>query len=214
MHLKKISVYLLTGQLFFAAFQAPSATTGASDKNLLDSFLEDLDTFSADFEQSLVGESGEILETTKGVVQLRRPGMFFWSYSEPYVQKIISDGITLWIYDEDLDQVTINDAAVSIEDTPASILSGDFILAERYVAIELESDDDVAWLELTPKDLEAQYRSLRLAFLDNDLKGMMLFDNLGQATLITFTNTSRNPQLDRELFRFSPQPDIDIIDAR
>ena len=79
-----------------------------------------------------------MLETTRGTVQLRRPGMFSWSYSEPYVQEIISDGKTLWVYDEDLDQVTISDASDAIEDTPALIFSGNYRLAEHYVINELD----------------------------------------------------------------------------
>ena len=182
--------------------------------NLLDVFLDGLDTFSAGFEQTLLDSSGEVLETTKGTVQLRRPGMFSWSYSEPYVQEIISDGKTLWVYDEDLDQVTISDASDAIEDTPALIFSGNYNLAEHYVINELENDAEYAWLELTPRDIESHYRSLRLAFSGDELAAMLLFDSLGQTLLITFMNGSRNPDLNRELFRFAPADDIDVIDAR
>ena len=218
---KKLFTCLLAWGLFFIAFQVLAVSPG---KNPLDIFLEDLDTFSADFEQSLIGASGEILETTRGAVQLRRPGMFSWLYREPYIQKIISDGATLWIYEEDLEQVTISDASVAIEDTPALIFSGDFSIAEHYVVVELESEDDLAWLELTPRNLawleltprnlEAQYRSLRLAFSNTELRGMVLFDSLGQTLLITFANAIRNPELKREYFRFSPADGVDIIDAR
>ena len=210
-YVKKFFTCLLAWGLFFIAFQVLAVSPG---KNSLDIFLEDLDTFSADFEQSLIGASGEILETTRGAVQLRRPGMFSWLYREPYIQKIISDGATLWIYEEDLEQVTISDASVAIEDTPALIFSGDFSIAEHYVVVELESEDDLAWLELTPRDLEAQYRSLRLAFSNTELRGMVLFDSLGQTLLITFANAIRNPELKREYFRFSPADGVDIIDAR
>lgn len=185
-----------------------------SDNNPLDVFLEGLETFSADFEQSLIGTSGEMLETTRGAVQLRRPGMFSWLYNEPYVQKIISDGATLWIYEEDLDQLTVSDATVAIEDSPALIFSGEFSIAERYVVVELESEDNLTWLELTPRDIESQYRTLRLAFSGNELRGMVLFDSFGQTALITFTNVSRNPDLVREHFQFTPEEGIDIIDTR
>ena len=185
-----------------------------ADNNPLDTFLEGLDTFSADFEQTLLDSSGEVLETTRGTVRLRRPGMFSWSYSGPYVQEIISDGKTLWVYDEDLEQVTISDASDAIEDTPALIFSGNYNLAEHYVINELENDAEHAWLELTPRDIESHYRSLRLAFSGDELTGMLLFDSLGQTLLITFMNGSRNPDLNRELFRFAPADDIDVIDAR
>ena len=183
--------------------------------NPLDVFLDGLDTFSADFEQTLLDAGGEVLETTtKGTVQLRRPGMFSWSYSEPYVQEIISDGKTLWVFDKDLDQVTISDVSDAIEDTPALIFSGNYDLAEHYVINELENGEEHAWLELTPRDIESHYRALRLAFSGDALTGMLLFDSLGQTLFITFMNGSRNPDLDRELFHFVPADDIDVIDAR
>ena len=182
--------------------------------NPLDAFLDGLDTFSADFEQTLLDSSGAALETSKGVVQLRRPGMFSWSYREPYAQEIISDGKTLWIYEEDLEQVTISDASTAVEDTPALIFSGHYSIAEHYVINELENDAEQAWLELTPRNLESQYRALRLAFSDNELSGMILFDSLGQTLLITFMNSRRNPGLDREIFRFTPADNVDVIDAR
>ncbi len=183
-------------------------------KNPLDVFLDGLETFSADFEQRLLDSSGEVLETSKGTVQLRRPGMFSWLYREPYTQKIISDGKTLWIYEEDLEQVTISDASAAVQDTPALIFSGHYDIAEHYVINELENDAEYVWLELTPRNLEAQYRALRLAFSDNELSGMILFDSLGQTLLITFMNSRRNPELEREYFRFTPADNIDVIDAR
>ena len=207
----KCFICLLAWYLFASAIQVQLLPR---IKNPLDVFLEGLNTFSADFEQSLLDSSGEVLETTKGTVRLHRPAMFSWLYSEPYTQKIISDGNTLWVYEEDLEQVTISDVTDAIEDTPALIFSGNYRLAEHYVINELENDDEHAWLELTPRDIESHYRSLRLAFSDNELAAMILFDSLGQTLFITFMNTSRNPDLNRELFRFVPAADIDVIDAR
>ena len=182
--------------------------------NPLDAFLDGLDTFSADFEQELIDASGEVLETSLGTVLLRRPGMFSWSYREPYTQQIISDGKSLWVYEEDLEQVTVSDASEAVEDTPALIFSGRYDIAEHYVINELEDDAGLNWLELTPRNIEAQYQSLRMAFSGTELSGMILFDSLGQALLISFENTRRNPDLKRELFQFMPADNVDVIDAR
>lgn len=182
--------------------------------NPLDVFLDGLETFSADFEQKLIDSSGEVLETSKGSVLLRRPGMFSWSYREPYTQEIISDGKSLWVYEEDLEQVTISDASAAVEDTPALIFSGRYSIDEHYVIYEVEDDAGLAWLELTPRNIEAQYRALRLAFAGAELSGMILLDSLGQTLLISFENTRRNPDLERQLFRFTPADNIDVIDAR
>ena len=88
-------------------------------------FLEDLSSLKAPFEQTLLSQYGEELDKSSGMLYVQRPGKFHWAYSQPYVQYLISDGNTLWIYDEDLEQVTIRDVASIIEDSPAALLGGE-----------------------------------------------------------------------------------------
>jgi len=211
MWLKRRLIHSLAGCLLLSA---SVYATEAVHKNQLDLFLEELESFSADFEQNIIDEFGEVVETSRGIVQLRRPGMFLWEYQEPYLQKIISDGSTLWLFDEDLEQVTINDAVMTVEDAPALIFTDDFPITEHYVVVELDDEEQTAWIELTPRDLNSQYRVLRLGFLNNDFKSMILVGGFGQTTLLTFTDTSRNPELSRDMFQFSPPENIDIIDSR
>lgn len=192
---------------------AQSAET-SNPINKLDAFLEGLQTYSAAFEQQLFNEAGEELEKSIGVFYMRRPGMFHWAYWEPYSQIIISDSLTLWIYDEDLEQVIIRNISNEIESSPAAILGGDININEHYVVIEMETTNDINWLELTPRNIESQYESIRLGFKENNLLKMLLFDNLGQRNLITFLDSKRNTQLNLKLFSFSPPEGIDIIDNR
>lgn len=186
----------------------------AAAPNSLEAFLEGLETFAADFEQRLTDEAGAELEVSRGRLRLRRPAMFFWSYREPYAQTIVSDGATLWIYDEDLDQLIIKDAPDSVADAPALLFSGDADLAEHYEMVERQGEGGLRWLELTPKDPEAQYAGLRLAFSEGALRGLTLSDSLGQNTLILLHKTERNPPLAPELFRLSPPEGVDLIDLR
>ncbi|MEX2525474.1 MAG: outer membrane lipoprotein chaperone LolA [Gammaproteobacteria bacterium] len=180
----------------------------------MEKFLDGLDSFQAAFEQTLLGEDGEALEKSVGVVYIKRPGRFHWHYYEPYSQYLISDGKNLWVYDEDLEQVTIRDIAGSMKDTPAAILGGEVDIDEHYVVIDEEDEGDIDWLELTPRDIESQYETLRLGFQENLLAAMILFDSLGQETRISFLHSQRNPELKRSLFRFEPPENVDVIDDR
>ena len=203
-----IFVFLLAFLSLAATAQEPAATTS------LDRFLEGLDGFSSAFEQTLTNERGEQIEKSVGVVYVHRPGKFHWAYWEPYSQYIISDGVTLWIYDEDLEQVTIKDVAQSLDDTPAEVLGGYVDVNLHYVVIDLGDADGVNWLELTPRNIESQYQAVRLGFRDGGLAGMILYDNLDQKTDIVFSNTKRNPSLKPELFEFTPPDGVDVIDSR
>ena len=196
------------------AFPLLAPAAGPAAPNSLEAFLEGLETFAADFEQRLTDEAGAELEISRGRLRLRRPAMFFWSYREPYAQTIVSDGATLWIHDEDLAQLIIKDAPDSVADAPALLFSGDADLAEHYEMVERQGNGGLRWLELTPKDPEAQYSGLRLAFSEGALRGLTLSDSLGQTTLILLHKTERNPPLAPELFRLSPPEGVDLIDLR
>jgi len=180
----------------------------------LDYFLDGLETYSAAFEQQLFNENGEELEKSLGVFYLRRPGMFHWGYYEPYSQMIISDGITLWIYEEDLEQVIIRNIGDSLGESPAAILGGKVKIDEHYVIIDMGETEGINWMELTPRNIDSLYNSIRLGFEKNELKKMLLFDNLGQKNLITFLDSKRNTELNIELFDFKPPADCDVIDER
>ncbi len=195
------------------ALSLPLAAASA-EESPIEAFLAEFTTMAADFEQRLLGASGELLENSSGTVRLRRPGMFSWLYREPYVQQIVSDGETLWVYEEDLEQVTISDAPAAAGDSPILALHGGFNVPAHYEVTQLDNEDGLSWWELTPKDPQAQYRALRLAFAGNELRRITLLDGLGQQVLLTLRNIRRNPRLDLKDFQFVPAPGVDVIDAR
>jgi outer membrane lipoprotein carrier protein len=180
----------------------------------LQTFLDKLDTFSAGFQQVVFDAKGNVEEKSVGVMYLKRPGEFHWSYWEPYSEEIISDGRTIWVYDKDLKQVTIKDAASSIGDSPAAVLAGNVDINKYYVVIDMGVTDATDWLELTPRDVNSQYKSVRLGFSGDKLSAMILFDDLGNKTQINFLNARVNMHLDDALFRFTPPKGVDVIDGR
>lgn len=192
---------------------AATAQPGTSS-NALTHFLDGLQTFSAGFEQVVENEFGEELERSHGVLYVERPGRFHWAYWEPFPQLIISDGLSLWIFDEDLEQVTVRDITESIDDSPAAVLGGEVDVEQHYVVIDGGTVEGVNWLELTPRDIESQYATVRLGFRNDHLAGMELFDNLGQKTRISFQDTRRNPPLEPGLFEFTPPEGVDVVDER
>lgn len=182
--------------------------------NALTTFLADLDTLKADFTQTLIGTNGNVLEEAAGVLVMQSPGKFYWAYESPYVQKIITDGRTLWIYDQDLDQVTIKDVSESINDSPAAILSGSENLDRHY---QVENRDEVEGLnmfELNPVDSENQFEKIHIGFLGRHLFLMVMYDNLGQTTRINFKNPQRNVAVEAGRFEFLPPDGVDVIDDR
>lgn len=201
--------------IIFGLFLLLTTGTRAEEKdNPLKNFLDNLESFKADFTQTLSNERGDILETSSGEVYLQNPGKFRWVYKKPYSQLIITDGVTLWIYDEDLEQVTIRDISKTIDKTPAAVISGQEDVNKYYETNDLGKIDGYDWIELTPKDVENQYSNIRLGFNGDELGMMILFDNLGQVTRIDFRNPVRNKRFGGPLFTFEIPENVDVIDDR
>ena len=178
-------------------------------------FLKEFETLQADFIQTLLSEEGEQLEQTSGTLYLQQPGKFNWTYKQPYLQKIISNGTTLWIYDEDLEQLTVrNFNSEELEQTPAAIILGNAYPEKHFVQIDLGLIEGYKWIELTPRDLDAQFKNIRIGFDAKRLGMMIIADNLGQTTRIDFSDVSKNTTLSADLFDFTPPPDVDVIDER
>jgi outer membrane lipoprotein carrier protein len=192
----------------------PFLLSADTAKSPLINFLSELESFKADFSQTLSNEQGDILETSNGEVFLQNPGKFRWVYEEPYSQLIITDGETLWLYDQDLEQVTIRDVSKTIDKTPAAIISGQENIDKYYVTTELGKIEGYDWMELTPRDIENQYSSIRLGFNKDELGMMVMFDNLGQVTRIDFNNPVRNKRFGGPLFTFEIPENVDVIDDR
>ena len=180
----------------------------------LKAFLSGLETLKADFTQTLVNEDGNELEKSTGVLYLQQPGEFHWSYQKPYMQQIISNGELLWIYDEDLEQVTIRKIGDAIDQTPAGIILGNSHLEKYFVQVDLGKIEGFDWIELTPRDLDAQYKNIRFGFEKNRLGMMIIADNLGQTTRIDFSKVEKNEKLQPDLFKFKIPENVDVIDER
>ena len=199
--------------LFALGLLAVAPMSRADDAAPLVSYLNELRSFSAKFEQQRFDETGDLLETAHGECHIQRPGRFRWNYLDPYVQTIVSDGHRLWIHDQDLAQVTVNEVKADAPGTPAELLSAEFDVATRYAIRHDGVHDGYDWYRLAPKDPAAQFSEVELGLADGDVKAMRLKDNLGQTTLLHFDHVQRNAPLDASLFQFTPPPGADVVEG-
>lgn len=178
----------------------------------LKNFLSDFNSLESNFIQQLINENGDVLEKTEGVLRLQQPGKFNWSYETPYAQKIISNGDVIWIFDEDLDQLTIKKIGDSLDETPAGIILGNNDISEHFVQLNMGVIEGYNWIDLTPKNHEAQYSNVRIGFNNAQLGMMIIQDSLGQTTRIDFIDVKKNANFSPDVFEFEVPDDVDIID--
>lgn len=190
---------------------SPVAAKEAIATLALESFLKELKTLTASFRQDVYDEAGALIETSRGTLSVQRPGRFSWVYSEPYRQTIVSDGKTLWLYDEDLAQVTVNSVGTGMAGSAAALLGDEIDLNTAYVLSETGEREGLHWVNLTPRAEETQYTGVSIGLRDGVLASMRLTDNLGQTTALSFEALRRNPQLASDLFTFTVPAGVDVV---
>lgn len=178
---------------------------------LVHHFLTDVTTMQGSFEQSLIDADGTVVEVTSGTLEIERPVRFRWSYNEPYEQWLIADGLNVWSYDLDLQQVTVKPQRDALANTPALLLGGAKDALAQFNFGGTTVDEVTTWVRLEPKDENSGFNRIELGFIDGKLMRMMFFDNLQQTTLIALHDVTINEPIDAERFEFSAPDGVDVV---
>lgn len=205
------------GRVLAALFLAMCAhvTLAASDpaagRQKVEGFLQGLQSLQAQFKQTLSDRNGLIVEQASGTLAIRRPDRFRWDYREPNEQVIVADGTRIWLYDADLEQVTVRKLDGTLSATPAMLLSGQGNLQDNFTVTQTSQEGSVYWVRMQPKRDDTDFKWVRLGFDGVTLRFMQLADKLGQTTSLEFTQLERNPALDPSRFSFTVPPGADVI---
>ena len=200
----------LLGLSASAVTMASTADDVAAEQRV-ERVLGQLRSLRSQFEQTLAGARGEVLERASGMLYLEKPNRFRWNYTSGVRQIIVSDGERIWLYDQELDQVTVRALSQSLAATPAMLLSGAGRVSDSFRVSELGHYEGLDWIKLLPKTTDTDFREIRLGFSTRELARMTLKDKLGQSTELKFIGLERNPALDDALFHFVPPPGVDVI---
>lgn len=177
----------------------------------LSGLLGNAQTLTARFSQLTLDASGTHLQETSGQLALKRPGQLRWHTDAPLEQLLVSDGKQVWLYDPDLEQVTIQALDQRLTHTPALLLSGDISQIRESFEIEHKEAGDVVDFILRPKASDTLFDSLRLSFRGGVINDMQLIDSVGQRTNILFLGVKMNEILDPDQFRFVVPEGVDVI---
>ena len=192
-----------------AALACLAVPAHASAIAQLKAFVAGSKTLSADFTQ-LVTNKGK-REEASGRLEIARPGKFLWEYSKPYSQLIVGDGKTLWIYDQDLAQVTRKAQGAALGSSPAALLAGSNAIELDYRLNEAGKQGDVEWLTASPKKQDNTFSSVRMGFKGNMLVEMQLTDSFGNDTRVSFVKPQQNVVLPANRFAFIPPKGVDVV---
>jgi len=190
---------------------ATVAHAGAIDK--LKAFIAATHSAQADFTQVVLDQRGKRIQSASGVMQFQRPGKFRWTYQKPYEQIIVGDGEKFWLYDVDLNQVTVKKLDAAIGSSPAALLSGSNEIERGFNLKESGSQGGLDWLEATPKGQDSSFEKILMAFdAQSGLSIMELNDMFGHKTVLRFSAMQHNPKFSGQQFQFTPPKGADVLE--
>jgi len=178
----------------------------------LKTFIAATRSGQANFVQEVLDKNGKKIQSASGIMQFVRPGKFRWEYQKPYEQLIVGDGEKFWMYDIDLNQVTVKKLNAALGSSPAALLSGNNEIERGFDLKDRGEKAGLDWLEAKPKSKDTSFQSIRMGFdANSELVVMELHDVFGHKTIMRFSNMQRNPKLSPQLFNFVPPKGADVL---
>jgi outer membrane lipoprotein carrier protein len=199
--------------LFLLLLISASTVSAQGARQQLQAFSRNLQTAQVTFQQIVTGPNGEKVQSAQGRMQLKSPNLFRWEYSKPMQQLIIADGRQIWVYDADLQQVTVKGQDALNQDNPLSALTKPALIDRFYTVKELPLQQGVSWLELVPKNTQTSpFVKAWLGFTAEGLASMRLYDSLGQVSEFTFGIWQKNKTIPANRFVFSVPKGVDVVE--
>jgi outer membrane lipoprotein carrier protein len=191
---------------------SPTLAFANAAREAITRFSTDLRSLDGRFSQQVFDASGAPGDRSEGRISLKAPRQFRWEYQQPYPQLIVADGDHLWLYDPDLEQVTVRVQSYEEQSSPLAALIDPGELDRQFIVSEGGQGDGLTWVNLkSRKPEDAAVQSARLGFNATGLATMVFEDQLGQRTEVSFSQWTRNGALPADLFRFTPPEGVDVV---
>jgi outer membrane lipoprotein carrier protein len=203
-----------------AAPAAPAAAAAEQNAKLLTDYLDHLKTLRATFLQTLADANGREIDRSRGTLIVLRPGKFSWAiHPQPAAdssgasggQLMVCDGVNLWFYDRDLQQVTVKPVDAALSATPAMLLAGTVDVRKSFTITDAGQRMELDWVLVEPNGADADFRSALFGFAHGDLERMILEDKLDQTATIIFEKIERNGPVSPSEVSFTPPAGADVI---
>ena len=172
--------------------------------------LNAIRTMSALFDQVVKAKEHQVSHSS-GTMALARPGRFRWQTQSPMAQLVVADGERLWVYDVELEQVTLKQQDKGLGGTAALFLTNDGDTVTRDFDVTAYKEGQKDGYDLHSKSSKANFQRVKLLFAGHLLSGIELFDQLGQHTVVRLSHVKNNPMLASNLFKFKTPKGVDVV---
>lgn len=204
------SALVRTALVLLTAMLGGAGPVSAEPVAALRDYARDIKSARAAFTQTVTSPDGKRRKISSGRFEFARPDRFRFVYSKPYEQQIVADGQKVWLYDIDLNQITVRSMSSALGATPAALLAGDAIERDFELSA-LPARDGLEWAQAMPRNKEGSIQVVRVGFRGKELAALEIVDSFGQRSLIQFTQVESNLRFAEDLFRFVPPKGVDVI---
>jgi len=221
--------FVLAAQAFLVV-SAPASETPAEVAARLQGYYRQIDNLSFSFVQATEGQMIGRPKTGKGNGIFARTASgpkMRWNYNSPDHQVLVSDGDTISMYFEELNQMIITPVNRGQADILFSFFSGQDPLENSFTILDSDLEQTGAAaaattaesvLHLVPKNADSQLAIIHLYLTpDARISRVELVDHFETRTTITITDVSINPfesqtpEEIEQLFVFTPPYGTEII---
>lgn len=200
----------LVGFLIALLVSMPFLATSATEKSLIER-LQPLVNGSGQFELTAFDHTGAAVQRSSGNFAVMQPGKFYWQTLLPYEQLLVSDAESIWLYDPDLEQVTVKPFSAEQDQLPIRILSGEFDLLQSDFTVSSEHDQGTATYYLKPINADGSILSIELTFEEQDLTSMTVTDSSEAGTHFKFSQRKALSRSDKNKFIFVVPEGADVF---
>jgi outer membrane lipoprotein carrier protein len=210
--MKKNSAFVFAGVLSALSSSVFAQTPDALTE--FRSFTKDLTSLSGTFSQEVRDKNGRVSRSSSGSFTIARPGKFRFAYEKPYKQLIVSDGVTVWLHDEDLNQVTTRKIGDALGEQPLSLLL-DPTAAEKVFTLKTlpaqATQGSVSYIEAKARKPDAAVSELNVAMVAAQPKEIIWRDALQNTNTLRFATLTKNSAVSTDTFSFTPPKGADIL---
>ncbi len=173
--------------------------------------LNNLKSMTAKFSQIVRAEGREVSRSS-GTMALQRPGRFRWHTLSPMEQLVVADGKKLWVYDIELEQVTVKKQQKGVGGTPGLFLSGyDDTVSRDFQVKEKKGSGNQIHYDMRAKSKKENFQRVKMVFTRDELTQLVMYDQLGQRTIVKLSRIRTNPKIKSSQFLFKPPKGVDIV---
>ena len=133
-----------------------------------------------------------------------------WEYFKPEEQKIVVDGPNLWVYDMDLDQVTVRPIEDLKAELPLSWLLYQEPIEQKFKIIESPNKSGTKWFNLTPKQA-TYFQSIEVGMKNGEMTDVWVYQGPENITKVKFDNIESNQVIPYQNFQFQVPEGADLV---